>query len=511
MSAGSVGFERHSWKHDGRIVLMLAVLYALADVAMNQFALKDGWTILWPLNGVTIALLLMRPRARWPVILCGVVLGTGMGEWVDGNAMGMAICQRFISLTEVLISASLLPAFTTLPEWLRTPRIYPRFIAALVLGPGISGVMAALLLHYAQGQPYLVAFNAWATADALGIAATMPLVLALRSPEMRALFTRAALPRTILTLTAGLACAALCLSVSQYPLLFLLYPMLLLVDSRLAFPGSALTMFAVCLVAVFTATEKLGPFGMWPAGSPLSRDVALQVYLGFHVVALFPASLLFTERKRTAEELRDCNVQLTMLVALDGLTGIANRRALDERFVQEWSRALRTQMTVSLLMIDIDLFKQFNDIYGHHAGDQALARVAATLASHLRRPEDLAARFGGEEFAILLPHTELHGAALLAEQLRAATQELAIPHAGSPLGMVTVSIGYAAFAPSLLELEAGGSHLLLLERADEALYLAKQAGRNRVEGEALERIFTADDTAQAQSVVPIAVTLEAAS
>jgi two-component system chemotaxis family response regulator WspR len=127
-------------------------------------------------------------------------------------------------------------------------------------------------------------------------------------------------------------------------------------------------------------------------------------------------------------------------------------------------------------MIDIDLFKQFNDRYGHHSGDLCLKQVADILREHLHRAQDLAARFGGEEFALLLPHTSLQDARALAEKLREAVQRLAIHHEGSEFSCITISIGCAAVTP-----RPGEDHIHLLRSADAALYTAKQMGRNRVQ------------------------------
>ena len=158
-----------------RTVLTYALAYLLIDVALDRFAFADAWTIVWPLNGVNVALLLMNPRSRWPWMVLGIELGTGIGELLDDYKVWMEIGQRLCSAVEILISAAALPAFITLDRWLREPRIFPRFAAALVLGPGISGLMAAVLFHYTQGQSFLLGFNNWAIADALGMAATMPL------------------------------------------------------------------------------------------------------------------------------------------------------------------------------------------------------------------------------------------------------------------------------------------------------------------------------------------------
>jgi diguanylate cyclase (GGDEF)-like protein len=464
------------WLKAAQLVLVLAVLYFCADFALNRFAFNNGWTILWPLNGVTIALLLTRKPRDWPIMLLGVAIGTGVGEYFNDNAVWFEVGQRLISLTEVFLSAWLLPPFATFEEWLRRRLIFYRFLAALIVGPGISGLLAALLFHRVQGLPYLLAFNDWATADALGIAATMPLILSLGSQEMWRLFRKDQLPKTIAILVLALVCGVIIFSAARYPLLFLLFPLLLLVESLLGFAGSAVAVFSICLIAVYCTIHGYGPFGVWPASLPLPRDAALQIYLGFNLVALFPACILTMERRRMSAELVHTNEQLKMLASVDSITGIANRRTLDETFLKEWHRAIRLQLPLSLLMIDIDRFKQFNDLYGHHAGDMCLRQVADVLREHLHRAQDLAARFGGEEFALLLPHTSLHDARTLAENLREAVQRQAIHHEGSEFACITISIGCAALTP-----RPGDDHIQLLRAADAALYAAKQTGRNRVQ------------------------------
>jgi diguanylate cyclase (GGDEF)-like protein len=459
-----------------KIVLGFSLAYLLIDVALNEFAFADAWTIVWPLNGVNVALLLMNPRARWPWMLLGIEIGTGIGELIDGNPALMEVGQRLCSAIEVLSSACLLPPFVSLDRWLRTPRIFMRFAAALVLGPGISGLMAAVLFHYGQGQPFLLAFNNWATADALGMAATMPLALSLRSPQMRSLFQRDALPKTLSLLILAFAGAAVIFNVGRYPLLFLLFPLLLLVDSLLSFAGSAIAVVGVLFISVYFTSNSLGPFGVWPADLRIPRDLAMQIFWGFQMIALFPASLMFMERRRMTEDLHDTNARLTLLASLDGLTGIANRRSFDERFAHEWNRALRLRRPLAVAMIDLDNFKQFNDHYGHVAGDQCLCAVAQVLGEQVQGPEDLVARFGGEEFALLLPHTSADGALEVVERIRAAVLELNIEHTGNPWRRVTVSIGYSALIPI-----HGDRQSALIQLADAALYQAKGGGRNRVE------------------------------
>ncbi|UVW27505.1 diguanylate cyclase [Massilia sp. H6] len=160
----------------------------------------------------------------------------------------------------------------------------------------------------------------------------------------------------------------------------------------------------------------------------------------------------------------------------DPLTGIANRRHFDACLEQEWQRALRSARPLSLLVIDVDHFKLYNDQFGHAAGDQCLQAVASTLQGHALRATDLAARYGGEEFLLLLPETPLEGAAKLAEAIRADVQRLGVPNPrSSTLDVVTVSVGAATMVPTSFD-ELGSLFLA----ADRAMYDAKAAGRNRV-------------------------------
>lgn len=169
---------------------------------------------------------------------------------------------------------------------------------------------------------------------------------------------------------------------------------------------------------------------------------------------------------------------LATLAATDSLTGLANRRRLDQVLRQEWARAQRNRTPLAVLMVDVDHFKAFNQRHGHAGGDHALREVARTIELSIRRPADLAARYGGEEFQVVLPETELAGARLLAERIRLSVE--ALPPFGGDERPITVSIGIGLH-------EAGTQHDLtrVLGAADEALYRAKANGRNRVEGPAI--------------------------
>jgi diguanylate cyclase (GGDEF)-like protein/PAS domain S-box-containing protein len=182
------------------------------------------------------------------------------------------------------------------------------------------------------------------------------------------------------------------------------------------------------------------------------------------------------ETLRDMTDQKRAEMALQTLAAKDGLTGLANRRAFDQTLQAEWLRAQRSRKPLSLLFVDVDHFKLFNDKHGHQSGDECLRAVAAIVGAHALRPVDLAARYGGEEFAVILPETDSQGACMVAERIRSAVMDLKIAH-GAPRASshVTLSVGVATRVPSNV---AAPDDLLGL--ADQALYAAKRLGRNRV-------------------------------
>jgi diguanylate cyclase (GGDEF)-like protein len=185
---------------------------------------------------------------------------------------------------------------------------------------------------------------------------------------------------------------------------------------------------------------------------------------------------LYEELLQAKAELEAANLRLSREVTLDGLTGIPNRRALDEMLGNAWRRAVRHRMPLSLIMIDIDHFKIFNDRYGHLEGDKCLVRIANEMRGTLRRPDDFIARYGGEEFLAFPASAPVEAAVSLAERLRGLVEALPLPiPASGGVAKVTISAGVAGVDRAM-----GGSLAGLIASADYALYSAKASGRNRV-------------------------------
>ncbi|WP_347905187.1 diguanylate cyclase [Pseudomonas purpurea] len=226
------------------------------------------------------------------------------------------------------------------------------------------------------------------------------------------------------------------------------------------------------VVAAATSEDEI--LKGWYGTAYQSSVIVAMVLLG---VGLFGWVFIHQVRngERIEADLRAAQEALELIATHDSLTGLANRRLFERALEIEFARGARQVSPLSLIMLDIDFFKRYNDAYGHVAGDHCLAEVARALKHCCHRKADLAVRYGGEEFAVLLPDTDLQGAMAIAEQIRRAVMDKNITHSGSPSGYVTVSLGCYSFVPN-----GRDSIEVFIERADAALYQAKHSGRNRV-------------------------------
>lgn len=211
----------------------------------------------------------------------------------------------------------------------------------------------------------------------------------------------------------------------------------------------------------------------------LPDNIELVARIRYHsrsYMTLLQRDAAYRALRVSQQQLLDTNLVLQRLMNSDGLTGLSNRRHFDEYLELEWRRAMRDQTQLSLLMIDVDFFKTYNDSFGHVEGDEALRKVAASIREASSRPSDLPARYGGEEFALVLPNTSPGGARLVAEKLRMAVAGLKIPHIAPAEGSsLTISIGLSTMTPV-----QGTDCRQLIMAADKGLYTAKHNGRNQV-------------------------------
>jgi diguanylate cyclase (GGDEF)-like protein/PAS domain S-box-containing protein len=231
-----------------------------------------------------------------------------------------------------------------------------------------------------------------------------------------------------------------------------------------------------------------------PDGSYLWIEANVRLYLdpkSNEPTGLVSAMRDISGRKAAEERLLAAYDAVEALSTIDSLTGVANRRRMDEVLALEWRRAVRDRTCLSLLMLDVDYFKSYNDIYGHMPGDYCLRQIAEASVEGAQRPGDLVARFGGEEFVVILPNTDEEGSREIAENIRMNVQQRGIAHEGNQHGCVTVSIGCATSRPPHDKCDQTG----LIGAADRALYQAKHNGRNQVCAAELKEIHAADHVA----------------
>ena len=241
----------------------------------------------------------------------------------------------------------------------------------------------------------------------------------------------------------------------------------------IAFPAFYLPP-VICLLIVMLQQHSSG----FPELTMLFLIYTVVMYvssLKYHRRLTLALQLRF-ENEQLADQLSQSNEKLLRLAEIDALTEVCNRRSMDEFLKQTWHEHYRLKQALSLLFIDIDFFKEYNDTYGHGEGDRSLVRVAKTLQSNLRSKTDRVARYGGEEFAVILPRTDQKEAMHIADRIHADVRAMKIPHRGSVVSeYLSVSIGVSTIIP-----EADGNAHLMLDTADRALYEAKRGGRNRI-------------------------------
>lgn len=232
---------------------------------------------------------------------------------------------------------------------------------------------------------------------------------------------------------------------------------------------------AIIFLSVKSKDEDLAQ-GIEAGGDDYLMKPITRVVVQAKVNAMYRLVRMQRALVNLTEQLNVANQELQHLSMTDGLTCIANRRMFDKLLTREWRRCMRIRKPLSVIMLDVDWFKNYNDKYGHQLGDECLKTVAGEVARAATRPTDLAARYGGEEFVLILPETDQEGARRVADRIRKNLSALRIPHDDSRYGHLTVSCGVASVMPCE-KLSAEG----LVQSADSAMYLAKKHGRNKAE------------------------------
>ncbi len=609
MSAGPAPRSSHlsgRWLRTSAFALRLTVCFFFITLATTFVGVFEPNGIenvfLWTANGLLLAYLLLAPRWRWPAyLLCGF-LAMELGSALIHEPWRVSLLFNVLNNLEVLIAALLMRGRSAQLPRFTDPGYLLRFIGFAVLTAPVlmASLYAGIAAFWPHGAP-LDAFLKWTEADCLGIAIVTPIFVAIFQSDFRdGQWWRQSW--TYLALTAAVSIAAF--SQIRVPLVFLIYPLLVVVALHVDLGPAALALLEVAAVGSWFTGRGEGPFvavGYIHNAGPSfhlqlfvvagvfilysisvvierqktterrlqeivtlhklvtenSRDVIILADFHGHrsyvsasaesmagwkreeilahrslemvhpqdlpkaeaivgelrsgsegglieirvrkkngdylwVEAALrvvrdpatgaPSGILNTvrdisERKRAEQQLQEAYRAVEAMAMTDGLTGLANRRHFDQYLGSEWRRAMRERQPLTLLMIDVDFFKPYNDTYGHTRGDSCLKQIAEACQDVVARPGDLVARFGGEEFTVILPNTASEGGWQVALEICEAVRRRKLPHRGNPGGIVTVSIGCATAVPQF------GKHAFnLIEWADTALYKAKQNGRDQVCG-----------------------------
>jgi len=455
----------------------LFLLYAAsAWAALELGRTPAGADVFWPANGILLAFLLRTPRRFWTSYLVTSVLASTLAHLLIPYPIIPTMLFACANTVETLLAAHLLVDDDGREPDLERLRYAVRFVVlGVLLGPMVSWVVLELAFHLFRQPLDPLLSVMFLTGDMLGLAIMTPLTLAISGKRLQAILAPNKRYETAAILAAISAISVSVFSQNGLPIGFLLIPVLLLAIFRLGVSGGAIGVFLIAAPGAYFTAHENGPFALMRSRLPIHQVFLLQLFLFVAVILLYSISSVLTERERLQEELATLLRVAEIRAGQDHLTGLANRRSFDALLEKEWHRAIREEGSLSLLMIDVDHFKALNDAYGHLVGDECLERVGKILARVPLRGMDLAARFGGDEFAIVLLRSSAQGAEALGQYLRDLIERAAIPHPTSPNRMVTVTIGVSTLIPSR-EMTVK----TLLQQADLALYEAKQAGRNRV-------------------------------
>jgi diguanylate cyclase (GGDEF)-like protein len=439
---------------------------------------------IWWANAVLASIMLLDKRRRWLLLLAAGYLGNVIAHLFFHDPMWEVLSLSTCDTGETAIAVYGVALSLGRRVDLTQQRQLLRFVGfAVLLGPLVASLAAGIILHIGLGSPYTVPLL-WFPASALGMSVVVPLVLGLARRETRELFQPQRLPNTLLYLLMIGAATAAIFSGAEFPWLFFIFPPLLFLVVRLGLSGGVLGCCVVAAIGThFTVSARGGPLAQLVDPSLENRILILQLFLATAVLSVSVVSIVFADLKRahTAASLsearyRELASSMEALATVDALTGVANRRQFDRAIQMEWQRALREAAPLTLLLLDVDRFKAFNDQYGHLEGDSCLRSIARIASEVSRRPSDTVARLGGEEFAMILPGTTAAGALEIAERLRKGVLTLEVTHSGNSHGVVTVSVGCATMIPG-----EHSSATEMVAAADSALYAAKGAGRNCVQ------------------------------
>ena len=464
--------------HGVELAITFLVLLLFSWLGIKLSNSSEGVATIWFTNGMLFALVILRPRKLWLQYFAVGLLADTLADVLYGDRFALAFGVSLANSVEVILSAYVLTYIFGNPFNLSRRKPLVGFLVITVIGATAvtSAIGASWTLVFVNAGPWLTLFRTWYLVDILGMSIMAPLVFILIRPGFFHVLHRRQLLNTLGLLLVPAVATLFVFTHSQDPLVFLIFPALLLVVFRLGFPGTVVTIFVIALFSIGLTVKGHGPLMMITGDhAMLHRIVVVQIFLAVAIFTMFPVAALLEERAALQLCLQASEARYRSLATIDELTGLCNRRAFNIRLEQEWEKAFDEREPVALLLIDADMFKRYNDHFGHLKGDECLQALARVIAQTVSQPPGLVARYGGEEFAVILPSTDQRAARELAEEIRRAIFDVSMPHPASPTGTQSVSVGVAAYVPDGLTTATE-----LIGLADFALYRAKDRGRNQV-------------------------------
>jgi diguanylate cyclase (GGDEF)-like protein len=463
-------FVRLAW------VFALVTLCSWLGIVLSRQS--EGVATIWLSNGLIFGLLITQPRSRWPAYFLAGLCADTVADVLYGDPFRLAFGVSVANAVEVVSSCVMLTLCFGWPLDLSKRRILVGFLLISVLGATAvtSALGAGWTVLLVPGLSWVQMFRTWYLGDMLGMAVLAPLVIMAQRPAFFSMFERKHLLHTTVVLTYSMVVTILVLMDSSDPLIFFMFPTFLLVAFRLGLPGTVVNIFLFTLLAIGFTVKGYGPL-MLIAGPHmlLHRIVIAQVFAAVAIFTMFPVAALLEEKEQLKKSLVASENRYRTLAYVDELTGLPNRRAFNLQLESAWADATAAGKEMAVVILDADLFKQYNDQAGHLGGDACLRSIAGVTACVVEEAHGVAARIGGEEFAVILRDATRARATEVAEQIRLRVADLALTHPASRFGIQTVSLGVAAQVPA-----EGQAPIDLMRLADQALYCAKLAGRNQV-------------------------------
>jgi diguanylate cyclase (GGDEF)-like protein len=471
-------WQRASWTRVSilRLVLVFALVGLCSWSGIVLSHQSEGVATIWLSNGVLFGLLITQPKRRWLAYFIAGLTADTLADMIYGDAFKVAIGVSLANSIEVVLSCLLLTLWFGTPLNLSKRRTLVGFLMISVVGAAAltAALGASWTLLFFPGVWWRM-FRTWYLGDMLGMALLAPLIIIVQRPAFFSMFERKQLPQTLVVLLASVVATMLVFTYGRDPLIFFMFPAFLLVAFRLGLPGTVVNIFVVTLIAIAFTIRGHGPLMLIQGQHMLlHRIVVAQIFGAVGIFTMFPVAALLEERDELKNSLAASEARFRNLAHADELTGLSNRRAFNLQLESAWRDALASSKPLALVLLDADLFKQYNDVVGHLGGDECLRCIAGVVAETVGGI-GIAARFGGEEFAVILPDTSEARAFEIAEAIRMSVVSLGLQHPSSPSGVQTVSLGVVATVP-----EQGQGSMSLVMLADQALYSAKLSGRNQV-------------------------------